>query len=394
MHYQKIFYELLQKAATNIHRCRLNSLIACVESVLDGAILTVTDLGRHIKGTALVKHKIKRSDRLLNNRYLYEERLEIYKATADFLLTGINKLVVLVDWSPFKHKRDYGILRASIGMQGRSFTLYQETFIYAEVMRIRSQKRFLKKLKQILPADCKVIIVTDMGFQSPWFRLVRSFGWDFIGRIRKDIKYFTAQRTWQKTALLRPTRIPQRMKNIRIFAKNSMRGNLVLYQKKKAYNPLSKNPTIKQYQKAKNSAWILLTSTYLSAKKVCAIYRQRMLIETSFRDVKSQRFGMGLNLSLQRTNALIRREILLLIAHVAHCILFIIGWLAWQKRWHLHFQVNSIKYKRIYSLTFLGLQVISQYFGKIRKKDFLQTIRDISFWLKGYLDSMIICGDN
>jgi hypothetical protein len=46
------------------------------------------------------------------------------------------------------------------------------------------QTRFLKALKDILPRGCQAIIVTDAGFQGPFFRQVRKLGWHFLGRIR------------------------------------------------------------------------------------------------------------------------------------------------------------------------------------------------------------------
>jgi len=42
----------------------------------------------------------------------------------------------------------------------------------------------MTKLKMMLPKSCKPIIVTDAGFRIPWFQLVESLGWDFIGRVR------------------------------------------------------------------------------------------------------------------------------------------------------------------------------------------------------------------
>ncbi len=35
----------------------------------------------------------------------------------------------------------------------------------------------------------RVVIVTDAGFQSAWFRHIKSLGWDFIGRIRGVVKF-------------------------------------------------------------------------------------------------------------------------------------------------------------------------------------------------------------
>ncbi len=50
----------------------------------------------------------------------------------------------------------------------------------------KSHKNFLKSLREMLPKDCKPILVTDAGFRNPWFMLVLSFGWDYMGRIRQN----------------------------------------------------------------------------------------------------------------------------------------------------------------------------------------------------------------
>ncbi|MDQ7072896.1 MAG: hypothetical protein Q9N32_04590 [Gammaproteobacteria bacterium] len=45
-------------------------------------------------------------------------------------------------------------------------------------------KAFMSKLKSMLPPTCKPIIVSDAGFRIPWFKLIESLGWDFVGRVR------------------------------------------------------------------------------------------------------------------------------------------------------------------------------------------------------------------
>lgn len=36
----------------------------------------------------------------------------------------------------------------------------------------------------MLPPNCRAIFVTDAGFRTPWFKQVKAFGWDWVGRIR------------------------------------------------------------------------------------------------------------------------------------------------------------------------------------------------------------------
>ncbi len=42
----------------------------------------------------------------------------------------------------------------------------------------------MEKLKTMLPQSCTPIVITDAGFRIPWFQLIVSLGWDYIGRVR------------------------------------------------------------------------------------------------------------------------------------------------------------------------------------------------------------------
>jgi hypothetical protein len=37
-------------------------------------------------------------------------------------------------------------------------------------------KAFMTRLKSMLPAACKPIIISDAGFRVPWFKLIESLG--------------------------------------------------------------------------------------------------------------------------------------------------------------------------------------------------------------------------
>ncbi len=63
---QKFFKNILEP----LHLYRQRSLIDATSAVINGASLTLTSIGRHLGGTASVKNKIKRVDRLLGNPLL------------------------------------------------------------------------------------------------------------------------------------------------------------------------------------------------------------------------------------------------------------------------------------------------------------------------------------
>jgi hypothetical protein len=80
MHPIAVLHQHLQKAVPSIHGTRLKALMAAVGSVLCGAQVSITSLGRGLSNTAFIKHKIKRMDRLIGNTRLYQERWRFYAA--------------------------------------------------------------------------------------------------------------------------------------------------------------------------------------------------------------------------------------------------------------------------------------------------------------------------
>lgn len=85
------------------------------------------------------------------------------------------------------------------------------------------------------------------------------------------------------------------------------------------------------------------------------LYGKRMQIEECFRDMKSDRFGFGLNLSRSKQPG--RLNILLLIAALATLCLWWIGYYARQQGWYLQFQANTVQDRNVLSIPFLALAV-------------------------------------
>ena len=94
------------------HRARESALLKLVNALLDGGKLSVTQLGRHRAGAAYEKHHIKAADRLLANKHLHAERPGIYRAIARTLLAGIQRPVIIVDWSDLESRRQWLVLKA------------------------------------------------------------------------------------------------------------------------------------------------------------------------------------------------------------------------------------------------------------------------------------------
>ncbi|MEA3275524.1 MAG: IS4 family transposase, partial [Pseudomonadota bacterium] len=126
MHAITILHRCLAPLLKHIHRRRLATLLAAVASCVGGPALTLTDVGRRFEGSALLRHKIKRSDRLLGNRHLRHEARSIYAALCRVVLARVCEPMILIDWSDLKADQSLHLLRASLPVGGRSLTLYEE----------------------------------------------------------------------------------------------------------------------------------------------------------------------------------------------------------------------------------------------------------------------------
>jgi hypothetical protein len=148
--------------------------------------------------------------------------------------------------------------------------------------------------------------------------------------------------------------------------RNQIRCQLVIYQgqlkgrkHKNRLGETAENVYSRKKAAAQREPWLLATSLPPSstlAKQAVKLYQGRMQVEESFRDIKSHRFGLGLN--YHRTNSADRLQMLLLIANLACIVLWLIGLATVHRGRHYQFQANSVCHKRVLSLMFIGLQMI------------------------------------
>lgn len=364
-----VLHKILEKACGQMHQVRQTCLEAVVMGALIGQRLTVTDLGRFLPSQTSHKHNIKRADRLLANSHLHGEWFDIYQKLAQIWIAPQSRPVVVIDWSDMDEYKQHFVLRASVALQGRSVTVYEEVHTVETKEKLATHRQFLHQLKAILPEQCRPILVTDAGFRTTWFKLVVSMGWDFVGRVRnrhymrweQGGRWFDAKRCYQE-ATSRPRYLGAGILTVR----NEVPCQFVIYrgkaQGRKQLNRLgdvAENSDSRKKAAAQREPWLLATSlpvTAKLAKKVVAIYRLRMSIEEGFRDLKSHRHGLGL--SYHRTNSANRLQVLLLIANLAMVVIWLLGMAAVLKGIHYQYQANSVRYKRVLSVIFIGLKII------------------------------------
>ncbi len=127
--------------------------------------------------------------------------------------------------------------------------------------------------------------------------------------------------------------------------------------------------------------WLLATSltseTARDAKKIVKIYRTRMQIEESFRDLKT-----GLNFNDSNTRTLVYLSTLLLFAMLAQYVLFLLGMAVEFSQQNLRYQANSIKTKTVLSYQFIGLRAFKDRYLKLRCRDWKAALQRIQLLMQ------------
>lgn len=382
----QVLDRLLRKICPDMHKLRRTALFVNVMAALHGAVLTVTHLGRSISSDAKEKHCIKRADRLLSNRRLQRERLEVYSALTRQLIGSKQRPVLLVDWSDMDECKRHFLLRASVPVEGRTLTVYEEVHTLRTKEKPKTHQRFLQTLQKMLPLDCRPIVVSDAGFRTPWFKEVEALGWDWVGRIRNrhqvqlcgEAAWLPCKRLYDKA-----TSTPRALGQARLTENNPITCRLVLYKGKpkgrvhlNRLGQASRSSHNRKHAQSQREPWLLGTSLpegFKHAEKVVKLYALRMKIEESFRDVKSTRFG--LSLELHRTYQVERLQNLLLIATLALMVAWLMGKATELTGQHRHYQANTIRNRVVLSTIFVGLKVIDDPRLTLRLADLLAALR-------------------
>lgn len=337
----------------SMHKARFLAVGAAVQRLMQNGQCTVTAIGRGFDSKTSEKHGIKRADRLLKNEALQAETPLIYAAMTRLLRQGKQPLI-LVDWSNADTEKRHHILRASLALEGRPLTLHQVVVPMDEYTCPHVHKAFLHRLKQVLPADFRPVIITDAGFKVPWLKQIRKLGWHYIARVRGNQTlqlpgqeaFVTVAKVYKKA---RST--PQRLGEVKLTKAQQYRTQAVLVG---TGWKLRKSDRHKQYKEP----WLLVSSLpdcFNYATKIAKCYGKRMQIEESFRDQKSQTYGLGSE--AHRTYKRERLEVLLLLAALANWLHYMIGLAAELAGKHLQFQANSIKHRRVLSFNYLGMRL-------------------------------------
>jgi hypothetical protein len=255
---------------------------------------------------------LKALDRLLSNRHLHQAIPSLYQSMMPWTLRGSHPVIV-VDWSDLKGDGRWCLLRAATPVGSRTVTVYERIYPVKLLNSPQVQAAFVAELAQRLPPATVPILITDAGFRSDWFRAVTAQGWDYIGRIRNNVKVCKhCDMHWHpcKDLFAGATGRAEELGNHAIVQQRPWDCRLVRLRKhRKHRDQLTRKGTPQQgtcARKARKGArepWLLATSlnpSHFSPSKVTALYAKRMQIELAFRDMKSHHYGVGLEDSLSQ----------------------------------------------------------------------------------------------
>ncbi|EAN1748926.1 IS4 family transposase [Salmonella enterica] len=379
---RQVCQNFFRDALAPLHKYRQNALLDATIALINGASLTLTSIGRYLPGTAQVKNKIKRVDRLRGNESLHRNIPLIFRNIIAMLTSQLSLCVIAVDWSGYP-SQEHHVLRASLICDGRSIPLLRWIVPSEKQQNAKVQQAFLNTLAEAVNPEARVIIVTDAGFQNAWFRHIESLGWDFIGRIRGNIQMRLEAKGeyWFRRQELQASSKPEYLGPGTLARSEYARcdGHFYLHKKepkgrknKRSRCGIARPSQLKDASPAAKEPWLIFSSTDdFKPRVIMKLYSRRMQIEQHFRDEKSERFGFGLRASYSRSAG--RVLALSLLATLSTIVLWLVGYHAENKGLHLRYQANSVRTRRVITYLTLAENVLRQS-PLILKRTVLRTV--------------------
>lgn len=370
MHAMEMVTRVLSPCLNQLHAKRARSVLRSVVGLLLFNTASVSSIARGLSGPTRYRHCLKSVDRLLSNAAIHQVREQIYQCLARHWLKDLEHVLIVVDWSDLTADQRWHLLRASVVLDGRALTLFEQVYGQSQLGSAKAHERFVKRLGAFLPRGCRPIVMSDAGFHAKWLRLIEAQGWYFVGRVRgRNQVYVCAAQCWMAAREVYAYAQAQTQDlGIGCYTrKRPTTVRLVLAQRppQGRHQRTLKGEARRSRRSQKNARrerepWLLACSSaldHLSGEAIVQLYAQRMRIEQSFRDTKSTRLGLGLEQSRSRSAA--RLEMLLLIVHLALYVQRLVGELAKNTQMELQFMATRRADRREISVITLGRRILA-----------------------------------
>jgi IS4 transposase len=219
--------------------------------------------------------------------------------------------------------------------------------------------------------------------------VIRSSGWNFIGRVRNNTQYqAVTDGKWHpiKALYTRATTCAAYLFETKLAKANPISCHFYLMKAKKKYrvkrNLIGKKiqcSVSKKHAKGGDEPWLIVTSlnpNEFAPHNIMNLYGKRMQIEEGFRDLKNTRQGFSLRHC--RSYTVERLNVALLISAIAMFLLWLLGLVAKNKKLHFGYQANSIKTRNVLSSFMLGWQALTRDIRKITLQEGMEALLAIA----------------
>ena len=295
----------------DLHARRVLSLANAVTGAVHAAALSIHAIGAALAAASDLnkKHAVKQVDRMLSNAGIAIE--ELFPVWVAFVRGARKKIRIALDWTDFEKDDQVTLAAYLITDHGRATPLVWKTYAKSTLRGNQSdyEAEFIDLLDRVIPEKAEVTIVADRGFASvERYDHLDFLGFKYLIRFRGDIQVTDADGTTQTgNQWVPPKGRVRRIEQARVTGAKATVPVVICVKKAKMKDP-----------------WCLATNhAELTSAELVNLYGRRFTIEETFRDVKDQRFGMGLRATSIRQPE--RRDRLLFVAALAHALLSLLG---------------------------------------------------------------------
>jgi len=319
-----------------MHAKRVESLSCAALGALQSCSLAVRLIGQGLAQAHELKQKhcIKQVDRLLSN-----PKLDVWTLFADwvpYVVAERHEIVVAMDWTEFDGDGHSTIMLSLITGHRRATPLVWRSVNKHLLKGERNdhEDAVLERLRETLPIGCRVTVLADRGFCDTklYQHLNEDLGFDYVIRFRDNI--LVEDSKGQVQPALKWVKKDGRLKTLQ---KVKVTGDQVEVPR-----------AVFVRQREMKEAWCLVSSREdWKGQEIVEWYGRRWGIESSFRDIKSYRFGMGM--ADIHTKSSERRDRLFLISALAIALLTMLGMAGESVGLEKTIKANTVK-RRTYSL--------------------------------------------
>ena len=295
----------------------------------------------HARGT-LSKHGVKQVDRLLSNTAI--ELDEFFSHWVAHVIGAREEIVVALDWTSFARDGHDTLMLSMLTEHGRATALMWETVSTATLKdnRNRYEDELLYRFSKVVPDGVQVTVVAERGFADCNLFKYLNEDLEFGYVIRLPASYYVTSHSGERrlaSQWVGPAGRTRTLRGAQVTDAHLLTVGTVVCLRDKDMKTLG--------------VWWPVTAN-APPRLLVQYYAKRWGIETSFRDLKDLRYGLGL--SSMRTSCPERRDRLLLLSVLAIALLSLLGAAGERIGYDRWLKVNTVKH-RTHSLFRQGLML-------------------------------------